>query len=151
MNTTRLSNGAIVLLNEKTGHAFTYSNRTQAQRKAAEVGGEVIRAGGRPFYVRMPDDGAPITMRVEADMVESIDPTGEQRRAGSLNLKAVPITEALDAWTPRTAKVSFRVDRQRGRLYRRDVVPAAFGGYQIRYISLGNFRLMREWLENYEV
>lgn len=56
MNLTyKLSNGEVVLAKLSRGnlYPFTYSNRTQAEKKAEAVGGEVVQRG-RPFFVRMP-------------------------------------------------------------------------------------------------
>lgn len=56
MKTTKLNNGAEVLAKDYKGnlYAFTYSNRTQAENKAIELGKEwaVYKGLGRPFYVR---------------------------------------------------------------------------------------------------
>jgi hypothetical protein len=47
--TFTLSNGRQVLA-KAPGQPYHFSNRTQAERKAAEVGGNVCKFG-RPFYV----------------------------------------------------------------------------------------------------
>ena len=54
MKTTVLYNGITVLGKVYKGEvcAVTYANRTQAQRKAAELGSEwAVYHFGRPFYV----------------------------------------------------------------------------------------------------
>jgi hypothetical protein len=49
--TTTLNNGRRVLA-KADGGALKYANRTQADRKARETGGAVVRFGmGRPFYI----------------------------------------------------------------------------------------------------
>ena len=55
MTTYMLRTGEIVLARPWDGRTYpvTYTNRTQAERAAAKVGGEVIQRG-RPFYVRLP-------------------------------------------------------------------------------------------------
>lgn len=55
MVTTELNNGLTVLAKLYKGQpsALTYANRTQAERKAREVGGTVWRGMGSPFYVLM--------------------------------------------------------------------------------------------------
>ncbi len=60
-----------------------------------------------------------------------------------LNLSAVPV--AADQWleTP-GSPYAFRV--WRNRLYRREMGELYFGGYQIKYVSLANVRLVAEWL-----
>ena len=49
-----LRDGTMVLakLYEGAPSALTYANRTQAQRAAESIGGDVIQRG-RPFYVRV--------------------------------------------------------------------------------------------------
>jgi hypothetical protein len=53
--TVKLNNGHEVLAKPYNGepYAVTYSNRTQAERKASElgVGWSVSQFAGRPFYV----------------------------------------------------------------------------------------------------
>jgi hypothetical protein len=52
--TTKLGDGTVVLAKRYKGDVSpkTYANRSQAQRSAGKVNGEVI--GKRPFYVRVP-------------------------------------------------------------------------------------------------
>jgi len=55
MKTTRLRDGTLVLARELKDYgiaAYTYANRTQAERAAQKVGGQVVQRG-RPFYVRV--------------------------------------------------------------------------------------------------
>ena len=54
MHTSRLRDGTVVLAKSYSGDLVPlhYSNRTQAQRAAALVGGCVIQRG-RPFYVML--------------------------------------------------------------------------------------------------
>ncbi len=49
METKKLNNGIEVVARD--GHALTYANRTQAEKKASEVGSTVAQLG-RVFYVR---------------------------------------------------------------------------------------------------
>ena len=54
MQTTKLNNGIEVLAKPYHGHnmAVTYANRTQAEKKAAEMGnGWAVYHFSRPFYV----------------------------------------------------------------------------------------------------
>lgn len=57
MKTRKLNNGIEVLARDYNGtlEAVTYSNRTQANRKAAELGvaWTVWQGTGRPFYVAL--------------------------------------------------------------------------------------------------
>lgn len=54
----RLADGTVVAArydyDGKEINAWTYANRTQAERAAARLGGEVIQRG-RPFYVKLED------------------------------------------------------------------------------------------------
>ena len=56
METVKLNNGIEVLAKNYKGSlcAFTYSNRTQAEKKAIELGNEwaVYKGLGRPFYIK---------------------------------------------------------------------------------------------------
>ena len=72
--TTKLNNGHSVLGRFANGQvkAFTYANRAQADRKAEEVGGDVRRFVGRPFYIVM-------------DLIEGgVEGTPNTRRATTL-------------------------------------------------------------------
>lgn len=53
------------------------------------------------------------------------------------------IVEAADRWTRKDAKLSFRV--WNGRLYRREEGERFYAGYQVKYVSLANERLVKEW------
>ena len=55
MLTVKLNNGRFVLgrLVEGDKWPYQYSNRTQADRRATEVGGHVRQFAGRPFYIAM--------------------------------------------------------------------------------------------------
>ena len=93
-----------------------------------------------------------ITMRIEADAVELVDPSGDLRRAGQLDINAVPIVESADGmgmeWTHKSAAVSFRICRRFRRLYRREVDELNYpmSSCRILYIRLSNERMMKEWL-----
>jgi hypothetical protein len=59
-----------------------------------------------------------------------------------LRLSDVPVAES--EWLAKDAVFSFRVWRDR--LYRKELGGLYFGGYQIKYVSLANVRLVEEWL-----
>lgn len=83
------------------------------------------------------------TMRASVLVTEQLDPTGALRRAGQLNLHAVPVVEAADQWTPKTPTLSFRV--WRNRLWRRETGPHFYGGHQIKSAPVDS-PIAREWL-----
>jgi hypothetical protein len=58
------------------------------------------------------------------------------------------VVVAPDQWTKKDSVYSFRVWRDR--LWRREEGEMFFGGYQIKYVSLHNTRLVEEWLEGEE-
>jgi len=84
------------------------------------------------------------TMKASAEVVDLLDPNGDARRAGTLNLDAVPVAESASTWTPRCKRYSFRV--WNNSLWRKETDAAYYGGYQIKYVSLQNTRLVNEWL-----
>lgn len=57
------------------------------------------------------------------------------------------ITTNLTEWTPSeySQEFSFRIDLDRGRIYRKETGPEFFSGYRILYVSLDT-RLAREWI-----
>jgi hypothetical protein len=57
-NTTKLTNGIVVLAHQQGGSPKTFANRTQAEKAATEHGGEVWRGIGRPFFVRITETAA---------------------------------------------------------------------------------------------
>jgi hypothetical protein len=59
-------------------------------------------------------------------------------------LTLADVVQAPDQWTEKDTVYSFRVWRDR--LYRKELGEAFYGGYQIKYVSLANTRLVAEWL-----
>lgn len=82
-------------------------------------------------------------MKALPEAVNLIDASGDLRRAGALDLDAVPVVESETEWTAQTTTVFFRVCGRR--LYRKDVSRQFIGGYSIRYAPIGS-RIALEWL-----
>lgn len=95
---------------------------------------------------------AGLTLRAKPEVAALLDPTGALRRAGALNLDAVPVATSVNGngteWTPRDKRSSFRICWLRGRLYRKDVVSGVLDGYCLRYVSLANTRAIEDWLKS---
>lgn len=57
--------------------------------------------------------------------------------------ETIQLIPAMTEWTAQTAVIAYRV--WNGRLYRREINEAYFGGHQIKSIALG-WRIAAEWL-----
>lgn len=87
-----------------------------------------------------------LTLHADPEVVELLDPLGDLRRAGKLDLCRVPISTDPATWTPRTLSTSFRVCKVTRRLYRKVTGLQYLGGCEIKSVSIDNPQLTYQWL-----